>query len=209
MNNSGIIRQLKELKKYNSNNSEKKPRGDSNFISFLALIVSCIALYFQFFYYHYDLKTAFVSGGIENDSLNVNLVFHNQGNQDATVIYSRLWFYPKSHIEKPKSHLGFRDKKSNPFVLSKGEQKFHKINEPIDFKVFDFQEKGMDSRDTLKIELELRYLNNLNLITEKKEIIGWLTLDKGMKIEYFSLSFKNIEMESDTYISRTYREKKQ
>lgn len=208
MNNTGIIKQLKRQKKDENRNLKNIPFGRSNFISFLALIVSCIALYFQFFYHHYELKASFVSGEVYNDSLNVNLVFHNQGNQDATVIKSKLWFYPESHKRKPQSHLGFKDKKVVPFVLSSGEQKFYKISEPIDFSIFDFKKRDINPRDTLRIELQLSYLNNDNLITEKEEIIGWVTLNEKMIVEFYSLRFKNIELDSDSYISRTYRERK-
>ncbi|GAA0875590.1 hypothetical protein GCM10009118_19990 [Wandonia haliotis] len=206
-NSHGIIRALRRVEKNSTQETNEKKGGSGNFISFLALIISIVALYFQFFYYHYDLNASFISGGYENDSLRLHIIYHNKGNQDGTILKAEVWYFSDSNVERPKNHLGFRSKLNDPVILPPGSQEFHIISEPTDFKIFDFEKNNTNPFDTLRIQLQFRYLNDYNLLSEKEEIVGWVTLDSNKQVDYYSLSFKNIILETDTYISETYRSK--
>ena len=207
MSNQGLIRALKRIEKNSKTDLPEKKKDLSLLLSMLAIFISMLTIYFQFFYYHYDLNASFVGGGVENDTLHFQIIYHNKGNQDATIIKSQIWYYSDSNKDKPENHFGFKNKFKDPFILTSGNQKFYEILEPANFQIFDFNENETNSNDTLRIQIQFRFMNDNNLLSEKETTVGWITLDSLKKINYYSLTFENLNLQTDSYISGAFRKK--
>jgi len=135
MSNSAIIRQLKRLDK--NNKEEDKSKGTKNTIanlfSFVALLVSITAIYFQFFYERYSLNASLIDATIYSDSLSFNLIYHNKGNQDATIIKSELIFYNDVDKSKEAMHINFVSEPQEPYILPPGKQIFKVVKQKVYF----------------------------------------------------------------------------
>ena len=166
-NNSGLIRNLKKIDK-NLNREpkqifEKQNRDHTSlFISILALVISGFSIFMQFFYESYQLKASIVKSDISKNSISLNLLYSNKGNQDATIISSEIFFSSDRNENKKHFHIEFvnyENENTSAFVLSPGKQIFYKLNQRV-----YFDEKGIldrfktNTRDTLRVNLRINYI---------------------------------------------------
>lgn len=212
-NNSGVIRNLKKIDK--SLNREPKQIFEkqnkdhtSFFISILALVISIVSIYLQFFYHSYQLRASIVDCNITENSVSLNLLYSNKGNQDATIINSELFFNSDRNENKKNLHIQFENNENNnisAFILSPGKQIFHKLNQGV-----NFDEKGLldlkktNTRDTLRVNLRINYITERALQSDTIIRCGWITLDSLNKIKNFSIDYKTFELRSDRDFSRGY-----
>jgi hypothetical protein len=212
-NNSGLVRGLKKLSnKTNSkvHNTEKKDL--TVLISVFALVISIASLYFQFFHKIHNLKTSLIDATITSDSINLNLIYQNRGNQDATIIASHIFFCTDKTEKMNKYHLEFINKenyKLPPFILSSGKQVFHSLSQKVYFdeeKILS--ESRIKKNDTIRIFLRINYINGSSLQAENITKCGWLTLDSLNKIDHWVVEYQNINLDYDSYFTRSYNYKK-
>jgi hypothetical protein len=70
-------------------------------ISILAILISLLSLYFQFFYKHNSLIAGVTKCEALTDStITLSIIFQNQGNQYETVLYSLLTY---EKIDQPSN----------------------------------------------------------------------------------------------------------
>lgn len=215
INNSGLIRSLKNLNK-NINSlpkeSKKKDKDSSFGISALALIISIISIYLQFFYESHDLKASLIDANATKDSLSLNLIYQNKGNEDATIIKTEIFFFSDKNKTDDKSHIQFINKENDklpPYILPPGKQIFHKFIQ----KVY-FDEDGLlvssrtRNKDTLRINLKINYITGNSMQAEDILNCGWITLDSLNQIKNWSIDYQNIDLNSNTYFSKGYNYEK-
>ncbi len=204
MSTTGLIRQLKLLNK-NKGNREIKPVKRPMFWSFLAIVISLISLYSQFFFVNHDLRVNLVDGDYTKDSLRYQIVYHNRGNQDATILKSKIELYLKN--KKKASSLKLEQRKT-PLILSAGRQNYEEMKFSADFSNYNLQFWGVNWTDTLAVKLSFEFLNDNNYPSEKHFECGWIKLDSTKKVEYYLTEMNSIELESDEFYVRTYRTEK-
>ncbi|KIC02792.1 hypothetical protein OA88_06615 [Flavobacterium sp. JRM] len=212
-NNSGLIRNLKKIDK-NLNQEPKQILEKQNrdytsfFISILALFISIASIYLQFFYESYQLKASLVDSFVTKNSISLNLIYTNKGNQDATIINSEIFFYSDRNENKQDLHIQFVNNQNDnipAFVLSSGKQIFHKFNQEV-----YFDEEGLldlrktNTRDTLRVNLRINYINESALKSDTIIRCGWITLDSLNKIEYYSIDYRNFNLNSNKNFSKGY-----
>lgn len=187
----------------------KKKDKDSSFgISALALFISIVSIYLQFFYERHNLKASLIDAEVIKDSISLNLIYQNKGNQDATIIKSEVFFFSDKNKTDVKSHIEFINKENDkqpPFILSPGKQIFYKFTQ----KVY-FDENGLlvssrtRNKDTLRINLRINYITGNSMQAEDILNCGWITLDSVNQIKNWSIDYQNIDLNSDTYFSKGY-----
>lgn len=208
-NNSGLIRSINKLNKNvtpKQNSVEKKDRTYA--ISVLALVISVASIYFQFFYKSHNLKASLIDATIDNDSIKLNIIYHNRGNQDATIIGSHIFFYSDKTEKSPKYHIEFINKENDklpPFILSSGKQVFHNFTQKVYFDENKLlTENRIGNKDTIRVLLRINYINSSSLQSENITECGWITLDSLNKINHWSIDYKNINLDYDSYFLRGY-----
>jgi len=212
-NNSGLIRNLKKIDR-NLNREpkqifEKQNKDHSSLIiSFLALAISIASIYLQFFYESFKLKASLVDANVNKNSISLNLIYTNKGNQDATIINSEIFFHSDRNENKEKLHIQFVNNENDntpAFVLSPGKQIFHKFYQRV---YFDDKEmlnsKKTNTRDTLRVNLKINYITESALQSDTIIRCGWITLDSLNKIKHYSIDYKTFELNSNRNFSRSY-----
>jgi hypothetical protein len=207
-NNSGLIRSLKKLNNNTNSKANNTVKKDKTFISEFALIISIASIYFQFFHKSHDLKTSLIDATISNDSIKLNLIYQNRGNQDATIIGSHIFFYTDKTEKLSRYHIEFINKENDklpPFILSSGKQIFHSLSQKV---YFDEQkilsENRIKKNDTIRILLRINYINGSSLQAENITKCGWITLDSLNKINHWVVDYQNINLDYDSYFTRSY-----
>ena len=209
-NNSGIIRQLRNLGfETPQNENDNKKFDTSLLISLLALIISILSIYFQFFYEKFNLSTSLIDAEVYKDSISLDLIYHNKGNQDATVTNTEIFFYSDKNKTKHVNHIEFNNKNQEPYILSPGKQLFKKFVQQVYFIEDSLLIKTQTNiRDTIRIQLRVSYLRDNSLEGEKIVNCGWITLDNQRKIDNWLIKYQKINLDSDTYFVSGYSKKK-
>jgi hypothetical protein len=198
-------------KKENLKGKEKNRNGTLN-ISLLALAISLLTLYFQFFYEKYHLIASVVDGTLENDSLLVlKIIYHNKGNQHSTVTQNAIYFYQDStdienkgfHFSSIKSGITYKDEYV-PLVLTPGQQIYRDISQPISFKGLNYELLNIDPTKDIKIAIKIGFINENGFHSANIIPIGWLKLNKIFVVNYWNIEFTTSDLESNAYYSRRY-----
>ena len=214
----GLRNIQKEIEKTNTTDSNSKSKPIERwtlFISLVAIIVSAVSLYFQFFYEKYDLRANFISASFINDtSLVATIVYHNKGNSYSTVLGNSVIFYQDS-INIEKNSFQFIDNKTvqqynetfDPLVLTPGQQIHRDIRQYFDFKKFNFSELSINPTLNIKLALAINYINENGYYSTNFIPIGWLKLDSTMQVDDYSVKYKTEILNSDTYNTGMSRKK--
>jgi hypothetical protein len=209
MNNSGLVRQLKRISKKTAHSDKPKSKNSSNLIAFIALIISGVSLYFQFFHEKYDLNASIIDAEIKNDTISLDLIYHNKGNQDATISSAEIFFYSDKNKSKLENHIEFINDKQLPYILSPGKQVFKQLTQKVYFNEKDLLENSKTRyNDTLRVSLRVTFLNENSLQSEKITECGWITLDSVKNIDYWYIKYQKLTLDSDEYFSSGYKPKK-
>jgi hypothetical protein len=212
-NNSGLIRNLKKIdkniiQKPNQLFEKQNKNHTSFFISILALVISIVSIYLQFFYESYKLRASIVDCNITKNSVSLNLLYSNKGNQDATIINSELFFNSDRNENKKNLHIQFENNENDnmsAFILSPGKQMFHKLNQGVNFDEEGLLDlKKTNTRDTLRVNLKINYITERALQSDTIIRCGWITLDSLNRIKNYSINYKTFELDSNRDFSRGY-----
>lgn len=208
-NNSGLIRQLKNLKGDTPQEEKKDKKFDASLlISLLALIISILSIYFQFFYEKFHLNTSLIDAEVYKDSISLDLIYHNKGNQDATITNTEIFFYSDKNKKKDINHIEFNNKNQEPYILSPGKQMFKKFVQQVHFMEDSLLIKTQTNiKDTIRIQLRVSYLRDNSLEGEKVVDCGWIILDDQSRIDNWLIKYQKINLDSDTYFVSGYKKK--
>lgn len=206
--NSITIRRTTRLRAKRKANSKSNSKQDSKTstatpLSIVAIGISLASLYFQFFFYDHRASASVIYGSIKKDSLHLEQVFHNQGNQDITILGWQIVFYPDENEDNENEYISFSDEGANPYILPPRKQAYFKTGELLKFQELNLD--SLNSIDTLRIGITFKFLNDNNLMSETHTKIGWLTLDSLGRTDFWEVSYANTPLKSDRFISKTYR----
>jgi hypothetical protein len=174
-------------------------------ISILALGISLLSIYFQFFYERSILKASIASCTSPNDSsLLVNIVYQNKGNQYETIISHEL-AYQKNYEDIMWFAFDTTtgaSVASKPMVLKPGEHYSIQILGSLGFPKKDFK-----VTDTVSLSITINYLNEEGGLSYDKIYFGNLTIDSAFKIKdldvyYISQTLKGNKLGGQLAIPR-------
>lgn len=192
-----------------SSAASQKNGGESLslFFSLIAVLISLASIYLQFFYEKYELSVSVIESNVENDSLQLSLLYNNKGNQDATVISSEIYFYSGKDMSNRDKRLYFIQGKQTPEVLSPNKQVHKQRDVKSFFKEVNLQNYQINPKDTIKIGLDVRYLNENTLQSQVLTQCGWLTLNENYSIDLYWIDYMKIALNNTSYFSSGYSSK--
>ncbi len=205
----------KAFRKEKKNNKKASQDNTSLLISFLAICISLLTLYFQFFYEKYHLLASVVDGTFENDSiLTAKVIYHNKGNQHSTIVSNTVIFYQDStDIENkgfyfsPTEVIHSTEDNYEPIVLTPSQQIYRDINQPVNFKGINSKLLNIDPYNAIRIGIKFGFINNNGMHSTSIVPIGWLSLDSTFQIKKWNIDFTSQNLESDSYYSGRYTTK--
>jgi hypothetical protein len=155
------------------------------------------------------LNTSLIDSEIVSDSISLDLIYHNKGNQDATILGSEICFYSDKNKKIKKNYIQFINTKQEPYILPPGKQVFNNFIQKVYFNEKNlFKNNQTNNKDTLRIALKIKYLRDNSLQGEKTINCGWITLDSLNKIDYWYINYQKIDLDSEEYFISGYRVKK-
>jgi hypothetical protein len=191
---------------------------DSNFIAFLSLVISILvagtSIYAQFFYEKYAVTASFFDGMVANDTtLNVNLIFHNRGNQYSSILRNDIIFYQRADSIEEKGlkfdSIGdrvYRDE-FDPIVISPGQEVNRSMHQRFNFSRLNLKNESFKLKDTIRIALAVGFTNPEGYHSSNILKIGWLLLDDKKSIQNWELYYNYVRLESNRYWSSSYKTK--
>ena len=181
-------------------------------VSILAIGISLMTLYFQFFYEKYHLIASIVDGTFDNDTtLVTKVIYHNKGNQHSTITQNVIYFYQDStdienkafYFSSIKPEISYKDE-YDPIVLTPGQQIYRDINQPINFKTINYKSLNIDPNKDIKMAIKIGFINDDGFLSAKIIPIGWLMLDTSFSVRYWNVDFVTKNLESDSHYSSRY-----
>ena len=180
---------------------EHKPSSNfSNIIAIIALIASFGSIYLQFFYENFDLNVSVIEEHLAHDSLIVDLIYHNKGNQDATILKSEILFKDK---EQKIVYASNRKKQSKegPFIIAPAKQVFESLSNTMDMKKLKYAGNKTQKIDTFIVIIRTVFLNQNSMQADKEHEIGWISYRKNGKVESYTINYQKISLPTDSYYS--------
>jgi hypothetical protein len=139
-------------------------------IASLALVVSGITLYCQFFYKKEKILVNLVEcTGLHSCDLNLTLVIINKGNQNISITNCNILFFES---KKKKE----RNNSFDPFILSKDEQKILKLSSCV-------PELEVNKRILLNVKVKIDYVNSKGRICNDLMNIGNIEIRNQIILE--------------------------
>lgn len=224
-NQGSFLKALKQILQDVNSSSKSKNQSSSVkpierwalFLSSLAILISGITLYFQFFYEKYDLRVNFISATFKNDSTLVStLVYHNKSNTHATVLGSSMVFYQDSTDIENNSFQFSKDKnlqyykeEFNPIVLTPGQQIHRDILNFFYFKELNhYKDLPINTKSKIKLALAIDYINESGRYSTNFIPVGWISLDSAFDINDYNVVYTTETLKSDWYYTGIHKRKK-
>jgi hypothetical protein len=180
-------------------------------ISIVAISISCLTLYYQFFYEKHELIASIVDGEFEGDSILVtNVIYHNKGTQHGTIVQNTIYFHQNSsdienkgfHFTPSAPKICYKDD-FDPVVLLPGQQLYKSIVQPFRLNRIDYKSFNMDPGEPIKISLLVGYINDKGTRTAEFIPMGWVKIDTTHRITSWNIDFTSKTLESDShYVNR-------
>lgn len=183
----------------------------TTFFSFLALIISVIVFYFQFLHSNHTVFASVIDSNCTCDStidISSQIVYSNKGNTYSTVLQNRfiLYFNGKDELDKHNRRIFLKNdfeniEKYEPVVLMPGEQQIKKIILHDSFLKNSDGTYNYYIGDKIYVAIEIYFLNSENQKTNELIDIGWIILDKNLKVSQFGFDYKTVELKGNGYYS--------
>ena len=157
-----------------TNNNNNRSSRLSIIIATLASYVSGVTLYLQYFYDVQDLYMQTTTINADDESLDLNLLFYNKGNQYAAIVNCRIGI-SEEYRNVTNIKYSISEKDIEPQVLEPGQMYILKIHRDI-----SFNEKSQllgintfpDQAKTLYSYLHLSFLDDQGQMQSKFIYIG-------------------------------------
>jgi hypothetical protein len=188
----------------------------SNILSWLAILVSLLGLYFQFFDVRHKLLFTPLepSSNEEKKEFYIPLLLKNAGNQTEIILKSSLFLEIKSSNSNQPNEGTFKrfsltTPPEFPMVLSPNEYK--RVVLTGDYKTYffgtlDHMDNGKMKYtpiivyDSLTVLLGITYLSKSGIAREEKYSIGFLSFDRNeniKRIDYAPIKLREIDLSND------------
>lgn len=184
------------------------------FLSVLALSISGVTMYFQFFYENYSISTSFIGGGFSNDStLTVRIIYNNKGTRYATILGTNVIVYSYKETSKSGLKMSTSDSKwietdeFQPVILNPGQQFYQELKQPADFNKLYSTTLPFSYWDTIGIALNFSFINSDGQYADKQLPIGWLLLstNENYRPEFWEFNYSVLELKSEKYYVKQSR----
>lgn len=181
-------------------------------VSTLALVISLVTMYYQFFNVKHELLYTFLFPSV-NEQLTIPMVYKNVGNQNEIILESNieLEIIPDDGSGHYFKRIGDNNKKLFPLIIAPGEYKL--ITLLGDYKEYfkgmlEQSPSGLKYRkivnlDTLSVVLTTKFIAD-NGISEVRRPVGKLSFRKDKTFDRIDfLPIKLVELEPDGDIEMT------
>lgn len=181
-------------------------------LSIIAIVVSLITMYYQFFNVEHDLQYTFLFPSI-GEKIAIPIVYKNDGNQNEMILESNveLEIIPDDGSEQYFKRIGDENKRLFPLILTPGEYKT--ITLLGDYKEYF---KGMLEQlpagvryreivnlDTLSVVITTQFIST-DGISKAQRHIGKITFRKDRTFDRISINpIKLTKLEADDEIEMT------
>ncbi len=147
-----------------------------DYISLVALIISLITFYYQFFNIKHEILYSNFTPIVDNnvDSLTVPVYFKNSGNQTEVILDGNLIMEVKTeNNENYFKRIGDENKNKFPIILNANENKFIKLTSSYDDYLFGSLEIGPQGSffreftilDSLKLKLTTQFITKDGILS--------------------------------------------
>ncbi len=201
---------LKKLSKYKWIKSILK---FSNFISALALLISALSIYFQFFNERHALLYTTLTPDYNEESkhLIIPLLFKNIGNQTEIILNSELQLEVKDSNENFFKRISPLKNKERYIILAPGENRT--VDLAGDYGDYFFGTIKIESInsdnikyspitafDSLLLKIKVTYLNTNGVISFEERVIGSISFNRDesiKRIDYNPIELKKLDLSNN------------
>jgi len=185
----------------------------SNILSWFAILISLLGLYFQFFDVRHKLLFTPLepSSNGEKKEFYVPLLLKNAGNQTEIILKSSLFLEVRNNNSRKENEGNFRrfsltTPSEFPMVLSPNEYKQVILTGDYKTYLFGTLEKLNNGKikytpiivyDSLTVLLSVTYLSKSGIAREEKYSIGYLSFDRNeniKRIDYAPIKLREIDL---------------
>lgn len=181
-------------------------------LSILAIIISVVTMYFQFFSTKHELLYAFMYPTV-SEKMEIPIVYKNDGSFNELILESNIEMeiIPDDGSEEYYKRIGDENKKMFPLIIGPGDYKV--INLLGDYKEYfigmmEYSPSGLKYRetvnlDTLSVVVTTKFVSN-NGIGQTRRHIGRISFRKDRTFDRIDITpIELIELESDEDIVMT------
>lgn len=179
---------LRKIKKF----KWKKFRS-FDYLSILALSLSFITFYYQFFNIKHEILYSNFTPNFDNssDSLFVPVFFKNNGNQTEVILDGNLIMEVKTdNNENYFKRIGDSNKDKFPIILNTNENKFIKLSSNYEDYLFgslEISPEGNNFReftilDSLQLKMTTQFITKDGILSNDTIDIGYVTFGQNKKI---------------------------
>jgi hypothetical protein len=176
----------------------KKP-SPSLVVSIIALIVSALSIYFQFFNERHSIDYAILKPSFteDNKQITIPLLIKNSGNQTEVLLSSELQLEVRDKKESYFKRISQHENEDSYVILAPGEYKT--VYLVGDYKAYlfgtikpktngDFEYSPITEFNDLILKIELTYLTDKGAVANEERLIGLISFDKNENIERIDCS---------------------
>ncbi|MCD9854825.1 hypothetical protein LUD75_08915 [Epilithonimonas sp. JDS] len=204
---SQILKKVKRIK--------WKEIRSSNFISIIALFISLITFYYQFFNVKHEILYSNFVPDVNNDSdtLKVPVFFKNSGNQTEIILDGNLIMEVKTeNNENYFKRIGDSNKNQFPIILNANENKYLVLSSNYNDYLFgslEISPNGTNFReftilDSLKLKMTTQFITKDGILSNDTIDVGYITFGPNRKIvrlDYNATKLRALNLnENDTEI---------
>jgi len=172
-------------------------------IALIAIIISVVTLYFQFFYSSQAIRISIIDTSIQHDSIKLKsrIVYYNEGNKYATITKNNFYLYQKQNSGEDSGfmYLKNQDDEYDPIVLSPGEQILKVLSQNLLLENLDFTKYHINTKKNIQVALVINFLNDNGLQSETYIDIGWIHLNKDQLINKYHFDYSSNILHSNEY----------
>lgn len=165
-------------------------------LSILAIVISTVTMYFQFFSKKHELLYTFMYPTVE-EKLEIPMVYKNEGDYNELILESNieLEIIPDDGSEKYFKRIGDENKKNFPLIIAPGDYKVANILG--DYKEYfkgmmEYTDSGLKYReivnfDTLSVIVTTKFVSR-NGIGQTRRHIGKITFKKDSSFDRMDIT---------------------
>lgn len=179
-------------------------------LSIAALFISLMSVYFSHFHEDRTIGVSFVGADITSSSVTPRIIYHNRGNKSATIIENNIIFHQnEKDIKESGIEFTLRDiSKSDsleydPLVVKERDQVVRNIKQPIYFE--DAFSLKFNLKDTIKLSLQISYLDTDGLLRSSVFPIGMILLNDDYEIVDHRFVLFSENLYSNSYTTEVYK----
>ncbi|SIT27322.1 hypothetical protein [Chryseobacterium gambrini] len=191
-------------------NFDWKVLFSSNSLSFIAILLSIITFYFQFFNTKHEVFYSFLTPDYNNnnDTIIIPVFYKNTGNQTELILDANLILEVKTEDNQNYyRRIGDNNKSKFPIILNMNENKYINLTSNYQDYLFgslEIEPTGNNFRDftildSLKLKMTTQFLTQNGNLSNDTIDIGYVTFKKNKisQLDYNSVQLKKLNLNSN------------